>query len=94
MRTGKAAQNPLTIVKVIGLAGLLIIGSVRPLPQPPASCLPKCNGPGFSLAMVFVLYAFDSWNDSVFVAAEAGSRSANVPRALVLGLAIVTGVSI
>lgn len=47
-------------------------------------------GPGFGLAMVFVLYAFGGWNDAVFVAAEVRNQSRNLPRALFLGIAGIT----
>ena len=90
VRTGKAVQNLLTVVKVVGLAGLLIVGFCSTAPAAVSELPAEVHGPGFSLAMILVLYAFGGWNDSVFVAAEVRQQERNVPRALVLGLAIVT----
>ena len=42
--------------------------------------------------MVFVLYAFGGWNDAAFVAAEVRDRRRNIPLALLLGIAGITGV--
>ncbi len=89
VRTGKAVQNLLTVVKVVGLAGLLIVGFCSTAPAAASTLPAEVRGPGFSLAMILVLYAFGGWNDSVFVAAEVRQQERNVPRALVLGLAIV-----
>jgi APA family basic amino acid/polyamine antiporter len=91
VRTGKTVQNLLTVVKVAGLAALLVVGFASTAPEATNELPAKVRGPDFSLAMVFVLYAFGGWNDSVFVAAEVRQPERNVPRALVLGLAIVAG---
>ena len=89
VRTGKTVQNILTVVKVAGLGALLIVGFSSTAPQAVSDIPAEIRGPGFGLAMILVLYAFGGWNDSVFVATEVRERERNVPRALVLGLAIV-----
>ena len=48
------------------------------------------TGPGFGLAMVFVLYAYGGWNDAAFVAAEVRQPNRNLPRALLAGIAGIT----
>ncbi|MDP1563654.1 MAG: amino acid permease [Pirellulaceae bacterium] len=45
---------------------------------------------GLLMALVFVMYSFGGWNDIAFVAAEIREPNRNLPRALFLGLAIVT----
>jgi basic amino acid/polyamine antiporter, APA family len=45
---------------------------------------------GMLMALVFVMYSFGGWNDISFVAAEIRHPNRNLPRALFLGLAIVT----
>ncbi len=45
---------------------------------------------GLLMALVFVMYSFGGWNDISFVAAEVRDPNRNLPRALFLGLAIVT----
>ena len=86
---GKTTQNVLTVVKVLGVGGLIVAGlfwggtsSIQA--QKPMS------GPGFGLAMVFVLYAYGGWNDAAFVAAEVRDRRRNIPCALILGTCGIT----
>lgn len=45
---------------------------------------------GLLMALVFVLYTFGGWNDVSFVAAEVKEPQRNLPRAVLLGLAVVT----
>jgi APA family basic amino acid/polyamine antiporter len=45
---------------------------------------------GLLMALVFVMYSYGGWNDISFVAAEIRDPNRNLPRALFLGLAIVT----
>lgn len=45
---------------------------------------------GVMMALVFVLYTFGGWNDISFVAAEIENPQVNLPRALLIGLAVVT----
>ncbi len=45
---------------------------------------------GLLMALVFVMYSFGGWNDISFVAGEVRDPNRNLPRALFLGLAIVT----
>ncbi|MHC4877005.1 MAG: APC family permease [Planctomycetota bacterium] len=91
VRTGKTVQNLLTIVKVVGLAGLLVVGFASTAPEVATAGTAEVRGPGFALAMILVLYAFGGWNDTVFVAAEVRQPERNVPRALILGLTFVAG---
>jgi amino acid transporter len=92
---GKSVQNLLSAAKVLGLLGVAIaglamgFGATRPA-APVAT--PGLMGPGFGLAMVFVLLAFGGWNDAAFVAAEVRDPRRNLPRALLAGIAIVTAI--
>lgn len=90
VKTGKTVQNLLTLTKLAGLAGLLIVGFCSTAPAARGELPAGVAGPGFSLAMIIVLYAFGGWNDSVFVATEIHRPQRNVPRALLIGLTIVT----
>jgi amino acid transporter len=86
---GKSVQNLLSVVKVVGLLGIVVIGfgwggdASQEVDNPtwPA---------GFGLAMVLVLYAYGGWNDAAFVAAEVRDVHRNIPRALFLGIAGIT----
>ncbi len=91
---GKFVQNLLSVVKIAGLVGIVLVGvyhaavatGVR-ASLAPASAM---EGPGLGLALVFVLYAYGGWNDSAFVAAEVRGQRRNLPLALFLGISLIT----
>lgn len=87
---GKFVQNILTIAKILGL--LAIIGAGFAAGGASWKAVEPVQGPGFGLAMVFVLYAYGGWNDSAFAAAEVRDRERNIPRALLLGTAGITAI--
>ncbi len=89
IRSGKRTQNLLSAAKAFGLlmliiAGLSASGSASLNVERPA------EGPGWPLAMILVLYAYGGWNDAAFVAADVRDRRRNIPRALLLGIGIIT----
>lgn len=91
---GKTLQNLLSGAKILGLLGVALTG----LYCGQTDCFRDVQttsgllGPGVGLALVFVLYAYGGWNDAVFVAAEVRDQRRNLPRALILGIAGITGV--
>jgi basic amino acid/polyamine antiporter, APA family len=85
---GKAAQNVLTAAKVLGLIG--VVGAGFAWGGGSWEVAEPVQGPGFGLAMVFVLYAYGGWNDAAFVAAEVRNRERNIPAALLLGITGIT----
>jgi len=86
---GKTIQNLLTCVKVLGLVAIVLAGVIWGGDASLAAAKPM-SGPGFGLAMVFVLYAYGGWNDAAFVASEVRNRRRNMPLALILGTAGIT----
>jgi amino acid transporter len=86
---GKTVQNLLTLVKVVGLLGIVLAGFVWGKELSFESTQPMSVS-GLGLAMVFVLYAYGGWNDAAFVAAEVRDRHRNIPLALILGTAGIT----
>jgi amino acid transporter len=94
---GTKAQNVLSLVKLLGVLGVVVTGvavAAQGVPELPAK-VPSAVGeaaPGVSLglAMILVLYTFGGWNDAAFVAAEVRNRKRNLPRALLLGTAAIT----
>ncbi|MEW6355675.1 MAG: amino acid permease [Planctomycetota bacterium] len=89
MVLGRAAQNILTVAKMIGVGGILAAGLLW---GGGASLLPQqaVTGPGLGLAFILVLYAYGGWNDAAFVAAELRNRRRNIPLALILGTGAIT----
>ena len=90
---GKAAQNLLAAVKVLGLGGVVLAGlwagesagMAIPAAQP-------ARAANLGLAMVFMLYAFGGWNDAAFVAAEVRDQRRSLPRALWIGIFAITAI--
>ena len=91
---GKSLQNALTGAKILGLVGVVVAGALCGQADVlrPGQGGRELMGPGLGLALVFVLYAYGGWNDSVFVAAEVRDQRRNLPRALILGIAGITAV--
>jgi basic amino acid/polyamine antiporter, APA family len=89
MRTGTLLQNGLTILKLAGLMTMitagLAFGDADPWPEPQ-----PVTGPGWSLALILILYAYGGWNDAAFVAAEVRHGAKNIPKALLGGLGLIT----
>lgn len=46
--------------------------------------------PAFGVALFWVMYAYSGWNAAAYVAGEVADPGRNVPRALILGTALVT----
>jgi len=92
MVAGKLVQNVLTGAKVLGLAAVVVAGFAwgDPGHLGPGAPTRPLEGPGFGLALVFVLYAFGGWNDAVFVTAEVRDVRKNLPRALIVSITGVT----
>ncbi len=87
---GRRLQNILTVLKILALSGVLLAGLLLPaapvsLQEPTAT--PPWNELG--LALVFVLFAYGGWNDVAMVTPEVRDCRRNMPRALLLGLALV-----
>lgn len=87
---GKYTQNLLTIAKVAGLGAIILAGLVAA--PAPATVAPKpvATVPSFALAMIFVLYTYDGWNEAVYVTSEVRDWRRNLPLALILGTVAVT----
>jgi len=55
----------------------------------PAGVAAWCGFPAFGAAMLAALWAFDGWNNMPMAAGEIREPGRNIPRALILGMAIV-----
>lgn len=90
---GKHTQNWLTIAKVVGLAGLVLAGFflARPAASGAPAAAPVAAG-SFWMAMIFVMYTYDGWNEASYVAGEVHQWRRTVPLALVLGTGAVMAI--
>lgn len=89
VRTSKTVQNVLTLSKLIGLMMLLGVGLLAGTTEPLTIEMPAGGG-GFGLAMVFILYAYGGWNDAAMVSTEVRDSQRNVPRALLIGIGVIS----
>ncbi len=97
VKGGAAAQDAITLPKVVILAALALIGIAlgHPTalgqgdPTPAATALLSAAMP---IAFIQVAYAYSGWNGAAYVAGEVVSPERNLPRALIFGTLIVTGV--
>jgi amino acid transporter len=81
-------QNLLVLVKLVGLAAIVLAGLVYARPDAFPEAAPV-TGPGLGLAMILVLYAYGGWNDAAFVAADMRNKH-DIPKALILGTLAIT----
>jgi basic amino acid/polyamine antiporter, APA family len=88
---GKWVQNGLVVVKLVGLALIILAAFIAPAADPFHVTEPVRKGGGFPVAMILVLYAFGGWNDAAFVAADMRDRR-NIPKALLLGTLGITAI--
>ncbi len=89
LRSGAWVQNILTLVKLIGLAAVILAGLTAGTHAPLAASATGAAPPGWPLALILILYAYGGWNDAAFVAAEVRDVQRNIPRALFLGLGAI-----
>jgi amino acid transporter len=96
VRSGKWTQNALTILKLIGIAAIIVAAAVSfsatRAPDQLELLRPKVvqYPPSLAIAAVFVFYAYGGWGDAAYVVAELRDRRRNILRSLVLGVMIVT----
>jgi APA family basic amino acid/polyamine antiporter len=92
---GGRVQAILTLAKVLAIAS--IAGGVfffAPSAswehlRAPSGVPSWCGFPAFGAAMLSALWAFDGWNNMPMAAGEVRDPGRNVPRALILGMALV-----
>jgi APA family basic amino acid/polyamine antiporter len=87
VRPGATLQNVFTLLKLVALAALvgagLLAGLPPTVPSPPAA--PTALG----AALVPVLFTYGGWQQTNFIAEEMVNPERDLPRALLLGVAIV-----
>jgi basic amino acid/polyamine antiporter, APA family len=88
VRPGSAVQTGLTITKIGAIAVLLgLLFGVGALHPPVA--VGELHAPGFFRALVAGLFAFGGWHMVTYAAEETRDPERTIPRALMLGTAIV-----
>jgi APA family basic amino acid/polyamine antiporter len=92
VRAGSAVQTAFTIAKLSAIAGILV--AVAALAPPQAASIPAANGPSgireFLLAISAGLFTFGGWHMVTYAAGETRDAAKTIPRALFIGMIIVT----
>ena len=86
VRKSTWTQNILTTTKAVGLlfiVGVAFAGSTRQAAPVESAQLP------YSLALIFVLFAYGGWNEMAYVAAEVKNPQKNIVRAMFMGIGAV-----
>lgn len=89
---GKQVQNLLSSAKVAGLLLVVAAGFLTGSKAQAAAAPFAGVTPSIGLALVFVLYAYGGWNDTAFVAAEVRDQRRSLPRALFIGIGLITAI--
>ncbi len=95
---GTGTQVWLTATEVTGLL-LVVLAAAALAPQAPgvvgasgaAAPAGAPSAAAFGLAMVFVLLTYGGWNEAAYISAELRDSRRNMVRALVLSIALITG---
>jgi basic amino acid/polyamine antiporter, APA family len=94
LRVGSVFQNLWTLVKVLLIAALIGAGLVLK-PKQPIAFLPQSGDTSlvlsgaFAVALVYVMYSYSGWNAATYITDEIKTPEKNVPRALLIGTAVV-----
>lgn len=93
VKPGTFAANVFTVSKIAALAALIVAGlAITPLPLAGPAPVPPAPPPllnGLSAAFVAVLFTIGGWQQTNMVAGEIRDPARTLPRALMLGIAIV-----
>lgn len=97
LKQGALIQNILTSIKVALIVFFITAGLFfTPSPQS-LSLMPAENDwalifqTGFAVSLVYISFAYSGWNAAAYMSEEVENPSENVPRALLYGTLVVTG---
>jgi len=93
VRPAAITQNIFTVLKLVALAMLIGAGLTLTAPYRPLPSLTVASPIGaIGAALVPILFTYGGWQQTNFIAEEIVDPERNLPRALVLGVAIVVTV--
>jgi basic amino acid/polyamine antiporter, APA family len=94
VRAGGVFQNVWTVLKLTLIAGFIIaslaFGDSQPISFAPSTAdFTIVASAPFAISLVFVMYSYSGWNAATYIAGELRDPARNLPRALLVGTAIV-----
>ncbi len=95
LQLGSYFQNATTSLKVALIVIFILAGLLLGDPQtlsfaPTIADLSTIASTPFVVSLVYVTYAYSGWNAAIYLASEIKEPAKNLPRALLVGTAIVT----
>ena len=89
-----AFHNAWTIFKlaliVVFIVAGFTAGDAQPISfSPKSGALPAVMSAPFAISLVFVMYSYSGWNAATYIAGEVQNPARNLPRALLIGTAVV-----
>lgn len=95
-RESSRLQNGLTAIKLLVVLGLGLAGALLPAPTGTEVSWSLAGtaeiwSPGAAVAMISVFYAYSGWNAAAYIVEEIKEPRKNLPRALVIGTLVVSG---
>lgn len=90
---GKHTNNAFTVIKILGLIGILAVGlgwgDFSRLAESDATAAPLEAG-WFATSMIIVLWTYAGWHEAAYIASEVKDNRRNLPLALICGTLLVT----
>jgi amino acid transporter len=91
VRQSKWMQNVLTMIKIAGLVGIIVVGlTCTPISMSATVVEAPKSVSSLGHALIFVLFAYGGWNEMAYIAAEVKNPERNMVRSLVSGTLAVT----
>ncbi|MDQ3288327.1 MAG: amino acid permease [Pseudomonadota bacterium] len=91
LQSGRRTQNLLTLLQVGGVVAIVVAGLALPVPTEPLPAAANAGTSNWGLVLIFVMLAYGGWNEAAYISAEVVGATRNLPRALVLSIAAITG---
>ena len=100
VKEGAGTQSLFTTLKVVGIVGLCVAAFTLPAVHPASPLPPDAGTAGparsllsaLALAMISILFAYDGWTDSTYVAGEIVEPRRTLPIAIVWGTWLVVAI--
>jgi APA family basic amino acid/polyamine antiporter len=96
LRWSKRTQDGFALLKAVLLAGFIIGGFVSGSHDLPSWTAPEATGSfpvrPFAVSLVYIAFAFSGWNTVIYAAEEFRDPRRTVPRAMMIGTAVVAAV--
>lgn len=96
LRWSKRTQDGFALLKAVLLAGFIIGGFVSGSHEVPSWTAPEATGSfparPFAVSLVYIAFAFSGWNTVIYAAEEFREPRRTVPRAMMIGTAVVAAV--